>query len=546
MQRTLFPLLGAALAVTAPIQAAVIQQAYVGTLSNNFANNSHASELTRGGKYVVRTSYDTANLTEIDAADRNNLSNNIYVVQLTDDPATLGATNTYELFLPSEGYGTTLTQTGQDHFVIAGFAPTAEIQFFDTCSSAATCASEFRGFEFESNFLRSNSPDTPAVGSDLVFEQFTADVNIAGTPVTNYAVNVLDESLNTVVANAGHIDVLSASDNASGGQLNPGVFFGEAADVVAEAGATPLVYSATTLSVTTAAGTEQVTDPVIPPSSGTLRAAPSSIDGQPRQADNDLGAGRSDGEDFLTFGWTVDGNSIAGNLDGTRLDRIVDTLVVNDPDTEPHGARFVTQGSRTVDDVNISVAIEDSGLTSTTDIATFDLQVQEAYTEKSDTDSVSVSYQNALPEIVSAAAAGAPGGLLFELLLEDPDLDVNALIPSFEVLSVEVLVDLVDYTGFFAALLGTGSQFVDQATLLAEFGAGSHLFEVAVLDRALLAAADTPIKAEFNFQVATAEAPLPATAALLGIGLAGLGAIRRRIGAPTAGRQRRSVIPPRP
>jgi len=531
MPRIAFAALGSAVLIAGSAQGAIVQQVYVGTLSNSFNNASHPSGLTRGGKYVVRTSFDTDDMISIPAADRSRFSRDTHVVQLTGDPSASGATNTYELFLPSEGYGTTLTQTGQDHFFLgAGFATTAEIQFFDSCDSAAGCAAQFRGFEFESNFLRTNDPNNPAANSDLVFQQFTANVNFSGTDVTNYIVRVADENLNTVVTNAGHLDVLSESGAAAGGQLNPGVFFGEAVDVVAEAGAAPLVYSAGNLTVTTNAGTELVTDTVTPPTSGVLRSAPSSIDNPTRQADNDLGAGRSDGEDFLTFDWTVGGNSVTGNLTGTRLNRTVETLDVTNPSTEPHGPRFVNQGTRTVDDVNIAVAIQDSGLTSTTDTTTFGLSVSEDYTGKSDTDSVQVSYANALPSIDSAGVTDIAGGLLFELMVSDPDLAVNTLIADFESLSIAILVDAIDYSAFFDDLIDNGSQFVDAAALAAEFGPGTYQLAVSLRDRLLVATAGTPITTSFSFDVTDAPtgAPVPATAFLLASGVAGLAGARRR------------------
>ena len=56
---------------------------------------------------------------------------------------------------------------------------------------------------------------------------------------------------------------------------------------------------------------------------GQVRTAPSSLDALTRQADNDLGAGRTDREDFLSYVWTANGSQLAGNLSGTRLNRTV-------------------------------------------------------------------------------------------------------------------------------------------------------------------------------------------------------------------------------
>ena len=623
--------LGIAALAGAPASADEVSKVYVGTFSSTV--NADPSGLVRGGKYVVATRFDTDDLFLIAAdAGRQGIGRNTYAIALDDAP---GGTNTYQLFLPTQGYGV-LTQTGQDHFQIdPSYAPTAEIQFFDACTSAETCAAEFRGFELESNFLRANNASVPKA-TDLVFEQFTADVNLGTTPVTNYLVNVLDEGFGGVTLNSGHLDVRSESGSASGGQLTPGVFFSEAKEVVAEAGPMPLVYSAVQQTVTTNAGTEQVTDPVAPINPGQLRTSPSAIDNATRQADNDLGAGRTDKEDFLDFSWTVNGNTIGGNLDGTRIDRLVEDLIVANPSSQQHGPRFANNGTRTVSGVNIAVAIQNSGLTSTIDTKTFALAVTESFTGKADTDTLEVSYSNAGPTadagpalvfdathltrtadgsvndpdlavnsliplfeahsylweqgsnilgtsedpIVGIASSGlsttldsavlelqitdragaqdsattaisyanalptidrataTPQGvdLLFELAVTDADLAVNGLIADFEALSVRILVDMMDRTLVFANLVGTGSQLMDQATLLSAFGAGPHLFEARVSDRFILASggAQGPVASAFQFDV-TGQAPTPGTLALLAVGLLGLARRPRVVGA--AGRR---------
>jgi hypothetical protein len=711
--------LGIAVIVSPLAQAAMISKVYVGAFSNSFQDPNDPSGVKRGGKYVVKTSFDTADLTLVlGSAGRSGITRDTYVVALDDVPGAPGSKNTYELFVPTPNYGI-LTQTGPDHYVIdATTAQTAEIQFFNTCNSAATCASQFRGFEFESNYLRTNDPVTPAA-TDLVFEQFTADANDSGTQVTNYVVNLLDENLTTVGANLGTTDVRSESASPSGGQANPGVFFREADPIVAEAGATPLVYSAGQLSVTTNAGTELVTETAAPIVPGQLRSYPSTLDEQPRQADNDLGAGRTDKEDFLSYDWNINAVSLAGNLDGSRLDR----TVTGAP------AYFDNIGTRAVSNVNRDVAIENSGLTTTVDTTSFGLTVTEAMTGLSDTDTVGVSYQNApvtsadagpalvydaanltrtadgsvvdpdlavnalipgfeahtfewkqgattvgttedvalgiassglthanstatldltatdragtsqsdstgvsyvnagptadagpnvvfdasnltqtadgsvsdpdlavnaqiagfeshsfewklgaallgsvedlslgivasglmtttdtatldftatdfagasdsdttgvsyanaLPTIATASATAMGDDLLFELDFDDLDLGVNTLIPGFEQLSVQILVDMIDSTALFGDLIANGSQLLDQATLLGTFGEGSHLFEARISDRMILASggATGPVTGGFQFEVAAA--PEPATLGLLALGAAGLGGSLRR------------------
>lgn len=531
-------LVGVALgAVVAPVGAISITETYVGTLSaplttfgSNPANNP--GQVTRGNKYLIKVTYETGDITAVDVSATPRLfqTRNFHTVALDDAP---GGTNTFELFIPSQGFGEVLTQTGQDHFVIGPTsAQTAELHFFGACSSAATCAAEFRGFEFESNFIRANSPAAPDPTGDIIFELRDTDANLSGTTVTNQVVNVLDGdpafALEGIMFNGGTGDVRSESAGAAGGQQNPGVFLSEAVEVIAEAGASPLVYSAGVLSLTTDAGTEQVTDPVAPVVPGQLREAPGVFDDQPRQADNDLGAGRTDGEDFLTYQWTVNGAVVEGNQSGSRLNRIVETL-------SPGGSSFVNDGTRAVDNVNITRSIQQSGLQTTTDTTTFDLLVTEGITALTDTDNVAVSYANAGPVITDAGhTTEANFDITFFVDYDDVDLGVNALIPGFELLTVEILVDDIDQTAFFSDLLGTGgtSQLVSNADLISTFGPGLHTFRLDVSDRVVVADALTPVMASFDFLVQQGEQPEPMPApgslAMLALGLVGYGFSRRR------------------
>jgi hypothetical protein len=516
----------------------VVSKIYVGTLSNplsshgaNPANNP--GMFARGQKYVVRTTFDTDDIVMVDASTRFFQTRDFQSISLNDAP---GGSNTFELFIPSLGFGSVLTQTGQDHFVIGGdTAQTAEIHFFNACTSAASCAIEFRGFEFESNFIRNNSPTTPDPSGDIIFELRDPDATFSDATVTSHVVNILDGNdpgLGGIMFNGGHVDVRSESASASGGQLAPGVFFGEAVAVVAEAGASPLVYSATTLSQSTHAGTEQVTDPVAPILPGSLRSAPSAIDQQPRQADNDLGAGRGDQEDFLNFAWTVNGANVPGSENGTRLNRVVETLDVANPMTQQHGSRVVNDGTRTVENVNITRSLAQSGLTTTIDTTTFDLLVIESITGLTDTDSVAVSYSNTVPSIVNASHTVLGVDIRFDVTVTDDDLAANGTIPGFEALFDTILVDTVDQTAFFSAVIGDGSggtQFVSQADLISQFGAGTHNFELRVADRAQ-DLANMFASQSFVFDVV----PEPGSAALL-VGLfIGTSFFRWRPRIPTA------------
>ena len=160
---------------------------------------------------------------------------------------------------------------------------------------------------------------------------------------------------------------------------------------------------------------------------------------------NDLGAGRSDGEDFVDFAWSPAGTAIG--------------------------------------DSN-QVGIADSGLTMTTSTTTWTATGTEQMTGKSDSDTVNVSYQNAVPTLNATATANA-GSVDFGMTSGDADLAVNALIAGFEMLTFTALLNgLTDATAFFADLFNTGTDSFTNLELFNAFGAGTHNVLFTVFDKA--------------------------------------------------------------
>ncbi len=199
---------------------------------------------------------------------------------------------------------------------------------------------------------------------------------------------------------------------------------------------------------------------------------------------NDLGANRSDGETFLDGSWSVAGTTQANGYD-------------------------------------IAVAIQDSGLTNTTDSTTWSVTVNEQMTGLSDAAQAVVNYANASPTANLSASTNATG-YEFDLTFDDLDLVVNALIAGFEmVAAVAAMVDGAATT-FFDMLLNTGSQAATNSQLLAAFGIGTHQLAVDVQD---LAGAVT--RAVVNFTVEDngppPGVPVPPTLLLMLVGLGLLG-----------------------
>jgi hypothetical protein len=268
--------------------------------------------------------------------------------------------------------------------------------------------------------------------------------------------------------------------------------------VVAEAGG-PLSYSAANLSRTTDGGTFENLD-------GTWQ-------------DNDLGAGRSDKEDFLTHSWTllgsVEGGPASSPLAGGNADALRPLVL---PSENPFVLQPPPSGTRAVENVNKMVEIVDSGLKTTTDVATWQIAVSEDLTGfDGGTDIVMVSYDNSDVVINSALATPVGDDLQFDLDVEDDDLAINALgLVDFELLTYSLLLDGNPFIGL-SDLLTNGTEHVTLAQAIALFGTGMHSLEIRVADRVRSLGA-TYVSETINFDVV----PEPGTGTLLLLGLAGL------------------------
>ncbi|MSR13596.1 MAG: hypothetical protein EXR86_03345 [Gammaproteobacteria bacterium] len=202
-------------------------------------------------------------------------------------------------------------------------------------------------------------------------------------------------------------------------------------------------------------------------------------------AGNNLGAGRNDGQDFLSAQWRRNGALLNGSV---------------------HADGF-----------NLSVALVDAGLTRTTDSTQWQVTLLEEMTELAATGTLNVSFQNTLPQLTAAATAGDPLGVTFTMATTDLDLELNNLIPGFESLTSAITVDGNDHTAFFFDLIALGAQFASHGQLAQRFGEGTHTLGILVNDWSNAAAT-------VNLQFEVQPVPIPGALVLFGFGLAGIAA----------------------
>jgi hypothetical protein len=457
--------------------AAPIDLTAIGIWSENPGSGAPGSGtgLEKGQKFVVNVSYDPAvtplTLTTIDGFI-------YYTVDLSGGAAPpsggglVGNGSALDVLVPLEGMdsGAPFIYSADelDHRNHPGDpfpSPVAQLHFRDAAGT------DLLGLKLETY-------DAAVPGSFLQMQTEVANVDPGdGTPVPT----------GTGVAQfrTGTFDIVIRSINA----------LVDAVPVVAEAGE-PLSYSATNLTRTTDGGTFRNVD-------GTWQ-------------DNDLGAGRSDEEDFLTHQWTLlgslEGGPTSSPLVGSDADAMRPLVL---PSENPFVLQPPPSGTRAVEGVNKTVGIADSGLVSTTDVATWQIAVTEDLTGfDGGTDIVLVSYDNAAVSIPVALATPVGNDLQFELDVEDADLAVNGLgLPAFELLSYALLLDGSPFVGL-AELLATGSEYLTQAEAIALFGPGMHTLDVRVSDRVLTRDGGY-VAAMINFQVV----PEPGTGILLLLGL---------------------------
>lgn len=375
----------AALLFASAAQAAQIDLIKIGvwnpsTFGSGNPTSVNGPGLNFGQKYVIKISYDDASAT----FDRQ-LTNSIFTnpSQSITSINLETPNNDLEIFVPMEGLGIVYTQTEDNHFEFGPNSPVATLNF--ELGSDVSDPSNIIGIEFEGDFV--------AGGQNNYFSFFNATAG-NGQPIFQYArVNNFGTNIAAQVVGTNLLTDAAAVTAA-------------ASNVVYSAGATTQT------------------------SMGTIGS-------------NDLGAGRSDGEDFLDINWSVAG---------------------------------VQTGA------DISVGIQNSGLTNTVDTASWQLTVDEEMTGLSDTANNVVSYANSAPTGSLSGTANATG---YDFAFGYTDLDeaINGLIANFEIVNVAFQVGGAA-TSFFNQLANTGAQSVSNADLFAAFGAGVQNLTVLVTDLA--------------------------------------------------------------
>ena len=386
-------------ATSGVVNAAIIpiDIVYVGVWDSTGSANSVVTGgpgVTAGQKYVITLSYDESsvvtngvNVTDLGGNPTGNLMSTI-------DLSAVG--NSLNVYVPMAGLDAgapfIYTQDESDHFFFGTNSLVPTLNFVD--NSFIGDKANIIGLEFEGDFF-------PGSG-DNVFQLFNTappgGITSMNTRITNIFTGVAASDTD-----------LNVDDSIN--QL------AEAVELMVEAGP-DIIYNATSL----------------------VQAATAVI-----TQSNELGAGRTDGEDFIDVNWSPSG-TVTGNTN--------------------------------------EVGIADSGLTTTVSTTTWTANAAEQMTGKVDSDTLGVSFLNTIPTLnASSTVSGTSVDFIFDA--GDADLAVNALIAGFEMLSFNALVDgVVDASGFFADLFSVGSFSYSMNDLLAQFGSGLHNVNFSAMDRA--------------------------------------------------------------
>ena len=416
-KRSCFTLLAAAM-FSASAFAAPVDIIYVGTWTGTGGGNPTGvggPGMAPGQKFVIKITYDdtsavTNNVNVLDAAF--NPSGNFMTTVDLSAPG-----NSLDIFVPMEGLDAgspfIYNQNETNHFDFGLNSPVPTLNFVNNSDISNTA--NVIGLEFEGDFF-------PGAGQNFI-ELFNtappAGVTSMQAQILNFANGQIAASGNNTLADAVALVVDAGPD---------------------------IVYNAATLIQTATASVIQ---------------------------SNDLGAGRTDGEDFVDFVWSPAGTAIG--------------------------------------DSN-QVGIAASGLTMTTSTTSWTATGTEQMTGLSDSDTVNVSYQNAGPTINANAVANA-GDVDFTMNADDADLAVNALIAGFEMVSFAALVDgVTDATAFFTNLFNTGADSFSNLALFNAFGAGAHNVLFTLMDKAGATATST---VQFNVDDPGNQNPIPEPGALV-------------------------------
>ncbi|WP_286265895.1 hypothetical protein [Thalassotalea atypica] len=431
LNRCLVALMLCALSLTNIASAAIIDVIYVGTWDtvadtpNSTANGGPGMSV--GQKYVIKFSYDDTSTVTNNVAVKDLGFNDTNKSMSTIDLSAAG--NSLDIFVPMEGLDAgspfIYQQDQSNHFDFGDNSPVPTLNFAN--GSDISDKNNIIGLEYEGDFA----------GAGFNFIQlFNTATDTSATSMEAKAFNCMD-------ANCIGGQVASTSSNNS--VLN------EAVELVVDAGP-DIVYNAATLIQTATASVTQ---------------------------SNDLGAARSDGEDFVGFTWSETGTVIGDS---------------------------------------IQVGIAASGLSMTTSTATWTANGTEEMTGKSDSDTTNVSYDNATPTLNASATVNGTD-IDFTFNAGDADLAVNALIAGFESLSFAALINgATNATAFFADLFSSGAFSYSMADLTAAFGGGNHNVLFSVTDKAGFLS-----DVSFDFDVTTVVNPptIPEPSAIV-LMLAGL------------------------